>query len=96
MYDGMDKTKLISPGKFLPVIKKDGANQALTSCIIEKVCKFMSKNDGCYSINLTEEDLSAQSFAKRVYQKVSEYCINPNRIIFEVLEEIEKIESENV
>lgn len=63
MYDSKKKTKLISPEKFLPVIKKDGENPALTSCVVEKVCKFMSENDGRFSINLTEEDLRTDGFA---------------------------------
>lgn len=96
MYDSKQKTNLIPPGKFLPVIKQDGGNQILTACVVEKVCKFMSMNEGRFSINLTEDDLKADGFARQIYKKIQRFSIQPDRIIFEILEAIENIESENI
>ena len=57
MYDSEEKTTLISPARFLPVVKKDGKNIDLTTVVIEKTCKIMAQNNFHYCINLTEEDL---------------------------------------
>ncbi|PJC56907.1 hypothetical protein CO024_00580 [Candidatus Gracilibacteria bacterium CG_4_9_14_0_2_um_filter_38_7] len=103
MYDSKEKTNLISPGKFLPIIKEDGEDEELTSCVIEKVCKKMIENDGHFSINLTEDDLTSADFTEGILKKISKYSslehkypVTPNRITFEILEEIESIESGNI
>lgn len=56
----------------------------------------MKENEGHYSINLTEEDLSSYDFAERIHKKLQEWGIDPSRITFEILEEIENIESLNI
>lgn len=45
MYDSVEKTNLIPPIRFLPIIKKEGENPAITECVIRKVCEFMVCNE---------------------------------------------------
>lgn len=58
MYDSEKKEKLISPGRFLPVVEKDGKNIDLTTVVINKVCQIMIQNNHHYCINITGEDLN--------------------------------------
>ncbi|MDD2892155.1 MAG: EAL domain-containing protein [Candidatus Gracilibacteria bacterium] len=96
MYDSVEKTNLIPPGEFLPVVKKDGKNTKLTNLVIEKICKKMTENDGCFSINLTRDDLLSATFINGILEKISQYSsshykypVTPDRIVFEILEDIE-------
>jgi len=45
---------------------------------------------------LTEDDLISVDFAQKMHEKIRSYSIDPRRITFEVLEEIENIESKNI
>ena len=96
MYDSKEKTRLLSPGVFLETIKDIWENQRLTSLIIEKVCIFMSQNEHHYSINLTEDDLRSKDFATSIHKKIQTYNIQPERITFEILEEIENMHFEHI
>jgi EAL domain-containing protein (putative c-di-GMP-specific phosphodiesterase class I) len=96
MYDSVEKENLVSPGKFLPFFKLEGKNRQLTSLVVDKVFKFMKTNPGNYSINLTEDDILDINFVSWVTFKAEESGIDPKRVTFEILEEIEKIESDNV
>jgi diguanylate cyclase (GGDEF)-like protein len=96
MYDSTEKTNLISPWSFLHVIKRDGKNQALTNIVIQKACEFMQEHPGDFSINITEDDLRSDGFALRIYQYFNTYWIESNRVTFEILEEIEWIESDDI
>ncbi|MFA6091081.1 MAG: EAL domain-containing protein [Candidatus Gracilibacteria bacterium] len=96
MYNSKGRTTLISPGVFLSAIKQDGKDNILTNYVVDKVCQFMSENKGYFSINLTEDDLILADFSQKIHEKIRSYSIDPNRITFEVLEEIESIESKNI
>lgn len=96
MYDSKERINLIPPLQFLHVIKRDGKNQALTNIVIQKACEFMQKNPGDFSINLTEDDLQSDGFALRMYEIFSKYSISPDRVTFEILEEIEWVESSDI
>jgi len=103
MYDSKEKINIISPGKFLPIVKEDGEDEDLTCCVIKKVCEKMVDYDGHFSINLTEDDLTSTDFTEWILEKISEYSsfkykypVTPDRITFEILEEIESIESSEI
>ena len=64
MYDSKEKINIISPGKFLPIVKEDGEDEDLTCCVIKKVCEKMVDYDGHFSINLTEDDLTSTDFTE--------------------------------
>lgn len=103
MYDSKEKTNLLPPGRFLPAVKKDGKDSLLTVCITKKVCEFMTENNGYFSINLTEEDLKMEDFAQNIYAMIHAYSSHENafpvttdRITFEILEEIENMDSPNI
>ena len=63
----------------------------------------MIENDGHFSINLTEDDLRSNDFAEWILRKLFKYSsieykypVTPDRVTFEILEEIESIESEEI
>lgn len=96
MYDSTVKINLIPPWRFLHVIKRDWKNQALTNIVIQKACEFMQEHPGDFSINITEDDLRSDGFGLRMYQHFLKYWIESNRVTFEILEEIEWIESDEI
>lgn len=56
----------------------------------------MTENEGDYSINLTEEDLSSDDFVNRLHKKIDAHSIDRKRFTFEILEEIEDMDSKNI
>ncbi len=97
MYDSKEKNKIISPGKFRPIIIRSWKNQQLTDIVISKVSAYMQDNtEDIFSINITEDDLNEENSAEHIYGIVSKYNINPRRIIFEILEDIEDMGSGNI
>lgn len=56
----------------------------------------MVEDDGCFSINLTRDDLLSTAFVNGILKTISQYSssrykypVTPDRIVFEILEEIE-------
>ncbi len=62
---------------------------------MRKVCEFMQGNDHEYSINLTADDLQTKKDVERLFALASSYSIDPERITFEILEEIDIFENQS-
>ena len=82
-----------SPGDFLSSIELDGKSQNLTSYVIRDTCEFMIQNDVHVSINLSKDDLRTAGRAHSIYKEILEYSIDPCRITFEILENIELLDA---
>lgn len=87
----MSDGKLIFPDTILPVAQKAGLLPTLDMTVIEQTLRFMKSSeeshpDSHFSINITPESLQKTDFLDNVYMLFDEYMINPERIIFEVVE----------
>jgi PAS domain S-box-containing protein len=94
LYISKEKKEFLLPGKFLPIIQEEWLNTRLTLVVVKKVCEHMSRTPWFYSINLTADDLYSIEHLNEIHSIIREYLINPRRITFEILEEVENIESE--
>ncbi len=63
--------------------------------MIDKSFKIMSKNNYSFSINITEEDLSKNYLLDYLKLKESEYGIETNRVILEILEGVSSTGKKN-
>lgn len=86
---------VISPIKFLDVAKLSGHLPQLTRVMIDKTFAFMANNSYDFSINITEEDLSAHYINEYLRQKIDKYNIAPYRVTLEILEGISAVGQKN-
>lgn len=78
--------EIISPYHFLEAARLSGLLPNITRIMIDKSFKIMANNDFTFSINITEDDLSQNYLNDFIDQKLKQYGIRPERIIFEMLE----------
>ncbi len=83
--------KTIPPSEFLEVAKLSGLLPEITKIMIDKSFKIMQKRDECFSINITEDDLSRHYLLDYLRIKTDEYDINPNRVGLEILENVSQM-----
>jgi len=85
---GLYKDNVISPYFFIKPAEKLGLSTAITRIMINKTFSFMSKKDKEFSINLTERDLLEGYLISYLNEKMAQYSIKPQRVTFEILENI--------
>ena len=84
----VDDGEIISPYIFLEAAKLSGLLPEITKVMISKTFALMQKTDYTFSINITEDDLSANYLIEYLEQKSNQYNIDPKRVILEILEGI--------
>lgn len=80
--------EIIEPLKFVKSAKRLGILTSITKTIIKKSFEAFSKNSYDFSINLTDRDLVEGYLSTFLAEKLHTYNINPNRVTFEILENI--------
>ncbi len=80
--------KFLTPNLFLNQVKEIGKIKDLTRIMIDKVFAKLSGKDFTVSINITEEDFLDKNFVKYVREKLKQYNISSNKVIFEIVESI--------
>ena len=80
--------RIVSPFEFLEAGQLSGLMPEITKIMIDKSFKIMSKRSEEFSINITEDDLGRNYLSQYIKEKLSEYKIEPQRIILEILEGI--------
>lgn len=83
-YEG----RVISPYNFIEAAKYSGFLPRVTQKIIEKSFTVMSQYDYDFSINITEDDLSANYLSDFLLEQCQKHKIIPERISLEILEGI--------
>ena len=68
----------------------------ITKVMVSKVFKNMENKNLTVAINITQEDLSDNSFITYVLNTSSKYNIKPTQIIFEIIETISILEDDNI
>ena len=85
---GFYEGEVISPYFFVGQAEKLGLSTALTRLMINKTFAFFTDKTQEFSINLTERDLLEGYLIRFLKQKMQQYNIAPERITFEILENI--------
>ena len=85
----LDKNRVLYPFDFLEQVRLMGFMRSITFSIINNSFQTFAKNDLAFSINITEEDIRDTQMIDYLRNRCEKYGINPNRIIIEILEDIE-------
>ncbi|WP_457748448.1 EAL domain-containing response regulator [Sulfurimonas sp.] len=85
---GFYKGEIIAPYYFIASAEKLGLSTAITRLMINKSFAFFEDKAAQFSINLTERDLLEGYLINFLNEKLRQYNIAPNRVTFEILENI--------
>lgn len=94
MIHPSDRVSVVAAGKFLDAVKKGGHMRELTSIMIDKTFAALKNTSVQFSINLSEEDVTNPNFCRYVKAKFAEYGIDPRRVTFEILENIDTLKAD--
>ncbi|HDR14994.1 MAG TPA: EAL domain-containing protein [Desulfobacteraceae bacterium] len=83
----VDAGKVLSPRKFLGPAKQVGLYSTVTFRMIDKCFAFFSDKPHEFALNLSYEDFCNLTLIEYITDKLKEFSIEPERVIFEVLEE---------
>ena len=85
----LDNNRVLYPFDFLEQVRLMGFMRSITFSIINNSFQAFAKNELEFSINITEEDIRDTQMIDYLRNRCEKYGINPNRIIIEILEDIE-------
>ncbi len=85
----LDNNRVLYPFDFLEQVRLMGFMRSITYSIINNSFKVFATNNLEFSINITEEDIRDTQTIDYLRNRCEKYNINPNRIIIEILEDIE-------
>ena len=85
----LDNNRVLYPFDFLEQVRLMGFMRSITFSIINNSFQAFGKNKLEFSINITEEDIRDTQVIDYLRNRCEKYGINPNRIIIEILEDIE-------
>lgn len=85
----LDNNRILYPFDFLEQVRLMGFMRSITYSIINNSFQEFAKNDLEFSINITEEDIRDTQTIDYLRNRCEKYAISPNRIIIEILEDIE-------
>lgn len=85
----LDNNRVLYPFDFLEQVRLMGFMRSITFSIINNSFQVFAKNKLEFSINITEEDIRDTQMIDYLRNRCEKYGINPNRIIIEILEDIE-------
>jgi diguanylate cyclase (GGDEF)-like protein len=86
----IDNGKVLNPRDFLGPAKQVGLYSAVSFCMIDKCFSYFQDKPFDFSLNLSFEDFSNVGLLSYIENKLHELKINPDRVIFEVLEEFSR------
>ena len=86
---GMYKKEILSPQYFIEDARFTGVITSITKTIIEKSFGYFEGKNVEFSINLTQTDLFDTTFWPFLVKTAKKYRQNPNRITFEIYENID-------
>jgi len=78
---------IISPFEFLEAARYGGLLHEITKVMLEKTAKYFADNSYRFSINITDQDFKEENFFTFIKETLRKYSIDPNRVVFELLEE---------
>ncbi|TPH18048.1 GGDEF domain-containing response regulator [Litorilituus lipolyticus] len=80
--------KLIMPGEFIPALEREGDMSLLDRQVISKAIYYLAEHSGLnkIAINLSAQGFSDERLIPLLQEKLQQYQIDANRIIFELTE----------
>ncbi len=78
---------IYSPAEFLETARYAGLLTNITKRMLEKACSCFSGTDYYFSVNITDHDLKDSELIDYIKHMLQKYQINPNKLIFELLEQ---------
>ncbi|MDD5157196.1 EAL domain-containing protein [Sulfurimonas sp.] len=91
-----DEETIISPYRFMEASKLTGTLSLVTRTMIEQSFKMFSNNDYEFSINITNADLYLNYLENFLLKQSRKYNINPSRVVLEILEDIDSLDSPEI
>ena len=88
--------KIISPYLFMQATKESGLLVLLTKTIVKQSFKKFSNHTFEFSINITGNDLQLEYLENFLIMNSRKYNIDPSRVVLEILEDIVKLDDNNV
>jgi EAL domain-containing protein (putative c-di-GMP-specific phosphodiesterase class I)/CheY-like chemotaxis protein len=83
-----DNGQIYSPYQFIDLAKTTGTISIITNIMLERSMETFQYNTHSFSINLTEYELEDKAFPLHLEHLFTRYKIDPNRVIFEILEQV--------
>ncbi|MCW8866719.1 MAG: EAL domain-containing protein [Colwellia sp.] len=79
---------IIPPGEFIPALEREGDMSLLDRQVIRKAIYYLAQHTELnkIAINLSAQGFSEERLLPLIKDKLEEYNVNPNRIIFELTE----------
>ena len=80
--------KIVPPGEFIPALEREGDMSLLDRQVIRKAIYYLSKHPELtqIAINLSAQGFSDERLLPLIEEKLHEYNVDANRIIFELTE----------
>ena len=80
--------KIVMPGEFIPALEREGDMSLLDRQVISKAIYYLSEHDGLtkIAINLSAQGFSDERLLPLIKEKLAQYQVDANRIIFELTE----------
>lgn len=84
-----EDVELLPPSEFLPAAQRFGLMPKITRWVLGQVLEVLRRHpDACVSMNLSAMDISDDSLASDVAQRLHESGVQPERLYFEVPEPV--------
>lgn len=87
----MEDGHIVSPGAFLPVAARYGLSSMIDEWVMNESFKLLATSrlaNAQLSINLTARTIDSPDFMRQLMEQIARYRINPQRICFEVTENV--------
>jgi len=80
--------RIIAPNEFIPALEREGDMTLLDSQVISKAIYYLANHEklNTIAINLSAQGFSDERLLPLIKEKLSEYNVDPSRIIFELTE----------
>ncbi len=80
--------RIVPPGEFIPALEREGDMSLLDRQVISKAIHYLAKHPQLnkIAINLSAQGFSDERLVPLIKDKLEEYQVNANRIIFELTE----------
>ena len=79
--------KVLSPHQFLEISKKGNYYNKITMRVLENSFKFLKSVNTELSINISSLDIEKEDTRNKIFELLSTYAEDSNRIVFELLED---------
>ena len=79
--------KVLPPKHFLDVSKKGNYYNKITMRVLENSFKILNRINTKLSINISSADIEKEETRNKIYELISKYSKDTNRIVFELLED---------